>query len=235
MGKIFKNMIPYWKPLILVLLLLFVQAWCDLSLPAYTSDIIDVGIQNQGIKHILPEALTPEEYEKAELLMTDEETASWEESYALNGSVYERNVTGEERLEELDDTFLVPLLMNYQMSAMEESTFKKLMAEQMHTDESALDGMTIEQIGASMGVELKTFEKETQNEDGNTTTVRRWYPAACWKKSSFYQCAGNSTRCSMPWAVRLSNRWAWRTRQAAMRRQAWMWKQFRSLICGKPV
>ena len=95
MGKIFKNMIPYWKPLILVLLLLFVQAWCDLSLPAYTSDIIDVGIQNQGIKHILPEALTPEEYEKAELLMTDEETASWEESYALNGSVYERNVTGE--------------------------------------------------------------------------------------------------------------------------------------------
>ena len=175
--------------------------------------------------------------------MTDEETASWEESYALNGSVYERNVTGEERLEELDDTFLVPLLMNYQMSAMEESTFKKLMAEQMHTDESALDGMTIEQIGASMGVELKTFEKETQNEDGNTTTVTcvdmrdllQAMVSGGWKKTSFYQCAGNSTRCSMPWAVRLSNRWAWRTRQAAMRRQAWMWKQFRSLICGKPV
>ena len=171
MGKIFKNMIPYWKPLILVLLLLFVQAWCDLSLPAYTSDIIDVGIQNQGITHILPEALTQEEYEKAELLMTDDEAAVWEESYTLNGSVYERNVTGEDRLEELDDTFLVPLLMNYQMSAMEEATFKKLMAEQMHTDESALDGMTIEQIGASMGVELKTFEKETQDEDGNTMTV----------------------------------------------------------------
>lgn len=171
MGKIFKNMIPYWKPLILVLLLLFVQAWCDLSLPAYTSDIIDVGIQNQGITHILPEALTPEEFEKAELLMTDEEAASWEESYTLNGSVYERNVDEENRLEELDDMFLVPLLMNYQMSAMEESTFKKLMAEQMHTDESALDGMTIKQIGASMGVELKTFEKETQDEDGNTTTV----------------------------------------------------------------
>ena len=171
MGKIFKNMIPYWKPLILVLLLLFVQAWCDLSLPAYTSDIIDVGIQNQGITHILPEALTQEEYEKAELLMTDDEAAVWEESYTLNGSVYERNVTGEDRLEELDDTFLVPLLMNYQMSAMEEATFKKLMAEQMHTDESALDGMTIEQIGASMGVELNTFEKEMQDEDGNTMTV----------------------------------------------------------------
>ena len=61
-------------------------------------------------------------------------------------------VTGEERLEELDDTFLVPLLMNYQMSAMEESTFKKLMAEQMHTDESALDGMTIEHRVGSLSL-----------------------------------------------------------------------------------
>ena len=217
MGKIFKNMIPYWKPLILVLLLLFVQAWCDLSLPAYTSDIIDVGIQNQGIKHILPEALTPEEYEKAELLMTDEETASWEESYALNGSVYERNVTVEERLEELDDTFLVPLLMNYQMSAMEESTFKKLMAEQMHTDESALDGMTIEQIGASMGVELKTFEKETQNEDGNTTTVtcveardllQAMVSGGMLEKDQLYQCAGTQldARCHGQFACQIDGR-----------------------------
>ena len=92
----------------------------------------------------------------------------------LNGSVCEQECRpGKNGWRKLDDTFLVPLLMNYQMSAMEESTFKKLMAEQMHTDESALDGMTIEQESArSMGVEvLKTFEKETQNEDGNMTTV----------------------------------------------------------------
>ena len=48
MSKIFKNMLPYWKGLIIVVALLVVQAWCDLSLPAYTSDIIDVGIQNKG-------------------------------------------------------------------------------------------------------------------------------------------------------------------------------------------
>ena len=46
MSKIFKNMIPYWKSILVILVLLFVQAWCDLSLPSYTSDIIDVGIQD---------------------------------------------------------------------------------------------------------------------------------------------------------------------------------------------
>ena len=46
MKSIFKNMLPYWKTIVIVIALLFVQAWCDLSLPAYTSDIIDVGIQN---------------------------------------------------------------------------------------------------------------------------------------------------------------------------------------------
>ena len=58
MGKIFKNMLPYRKAVIIIIALLFVQAWCDLSLPSYTSDIIDVGIQNSGVEHIVPEKLT---------------------------------------------------------------------------------------------------------------------------------------------------------------------------------
>ena len=56
MSKIFKNMIPYWKSIVIIIALLFVQAWCDLSLPSYTSDIIDVGIQNYGVEHVVPEA-----------------------------------------------------------------------------------------------------------------------------------------------------------------------------------
>ena len=60
MSKIFKNMIPYWKSIVIIIALLFVQAWCDLALPSYTSDIIDVGIQNNGVEHIVPEALTAE-------------------------------------------------------------------------------------------------------------------------------------------------------------------------------
>ena len=88
MSKIFKNMLPYWKGLIIVVALLVVQAWCDLSLPAYTSDIIDVGIQNKGVEHVLPEAVTEDEFTLAQLFMADEEKESWENSYEKDGDVY---------------------------------------------------------------------------------------------------------------------------------------------------
>lgn len=55
MGKLFKNLKPYWKSVLVIVVLLVVQAFCDLSLPQYTSDIIDTGIQNSGVEHILPE------------------------------------------------------------------------------------------------------------------------------------------------------------------------------------
>jgi ATP-binding cassette, subfamily B, multidrug efflux pump len=56
MGRIFKNLVPYWKSVIMILVLLVLQAFCDLSLPQYTSDIIDVGIQNKGVGHVMPAA-----------------------------------------------------------------------------------------------------------------------------------------------------------------------------------
>ena len=49
MKKIFKNMIPYWKTILVIVAVLVLQAYCDLALPTYTADIIDVGIQNKGI------------------------------------------------------------------------------------------------------------------------------------------------------------------------------------------
>lgn len=171
MGKIFKNMIPYWKTLIIVLMLLFVQAWCDLSLPSYTSDIIDVGIMNQGVEHIVPEAVTADEFELAKLLMTEDEASVWEDCFEADGDIYVRTVTEEERLEELDETLMVPLLMNYQMSAIDEETFRASLAEQTGMDASMLDQMSIEQIGTSMGMELTSFEKETEDEDGNISVV----------------------------------------------------------------
>ena len=48
MKHIFENLKKYWYFVILILALLVVQAYCDLSLPDYTSNIIDVGIVNGG-------------------------------------------------------------------------------------------------------------------------------------------------------------------------------------------
>ena len=171
MSKIFKNLIPYWKSVIMILLLLFVQAWCDLSLPQYTSDIIDVGIQNKGIEHVLPESVTSNEYSLAELFMTTEEKNLWEDSYEKNNETYERKALTKDELEKADDTLALPLALAYQMLAVDKDTFKETMAEQMGTDVSTLKDITVEQIGQQMGIPLTTFEREKEDDDGNTTTV----------------------------------------------------------------
>lgn len=171
MSRIFKNMIPYWRSIFFVILLLLVQAWCDLSLPAYTSDIIDVGIQNSGVEHVIPEAIQAEEFETAKLLMTEDEVKAWEGSFEQKGDVYHRVVNEKEDLDFLDEQMVLPLIMNYQMSSIDEDTFKKSIAEQMGTDASMLQDKSIEEIGASMGMELNTFQKEIKDDDGNTVTV----------------------------------------------------------------
>ena len=67
MKRIFRNMIPYWKTIILIVLMLMVQVWCELSMPQYTLNIIDVGIINSGVEHVIPEQITTEEFEMAKL------------------------------------------------------------------------------------------------------------------------------------------------------------------------
>ena len=59
MTKIFKQLARHWAVCLVVFALLFVQAYCDLSLPDYTSRIVDTGIQQGGIESPLPEIDTP--------------------------------------------------------------------------------------------------------------------------------------------------------------------------------
>ena len=160
MGKIFKNMIPYWKMIICVLVFLVIQAFCDLSLPSYTSDIIDVGIQNKGVEHILPEKITAKEYEKVKLFMNDKEKAKWEACYEkASENVYERVEDDEDKLNKLDDELATAIFISYSMSSIDEDTFKEQMAEQSNQDASAFDNMSIEDIGKMLGVDIQVTEK----------------------------------------------------------------------------
>lgn len=171
MGKIFKHMKPYWMSIVIVIALLFVQAWCDLALPSYTSDIIDVSILKSGVEHVLPEAVTAEEFETAEFIMTDREMEVWEGSYEEVGDVYSLLVTDQALLDSLDEELSVPLIMNYQMSAMEEQAVKELIAAQTGTDAKTLESMSVEDLGQMLGVELKSFEQEKEDDEGNTVDV----------------------------------------------------------------
>lgn len=173
MRKIFKNMIPYWHTIIAILLLLGVQAFCDLALPQYTSDIIDVGVQNSGVEHILPKKITEDEYAMTKSFMTDKEQAAFESVYEEEDGCYELNAS-EERLEELDEELLLPIVMSYKMANMSEGDFKALMSEAMSQNPQtaavaeSIEDMSVDEIGKMMQTELTTFEAE--NEKGEMTT-----------------------------------------------------------------
>lgn len=211
MKKIFKNMIPYWKTILVIVAVLVLQAYCDLALPTYTADIIDVGIQNKGIEYSLPEEITAEEYEDAQLFMTKEEKTLWASSYeATQHETYERSVTDKETLGELDSEFAIPLILNYQMSRMEEAQFKKLLAEQTGGDVSVYEQMSLEQIGQMMGTELKVSEKEVEQQDGSTQTVtcvdiRPMFEAMIksgrWMRMQCFPCGIPCRKWWMPWEI----------------------------------
>ena len=164
-------MLRYWKAVIIIIALLFVQAWCDLSLPAYTSDIIDVGIQNNGVEHVVPEKMTADEFDTAQFIMTDKETNTWKDIYEKKDDLYELKDLSNKELNDIDEELTIPLIMNYQMRAMEVDTFKETIAKQMGKDVSAFADMSVEDIGAMMHVDLKSFKQEKEDDDGNKVKV----------------------------------------------------------------
>lgn len=116
MGKIFRNLAPYWKSVIIILALLAVQAFCDLAMPQYTSDIIDTGIQNGGIAYSVPQSVTQTDFEEAELFMTDEQAALWKKSYDLEeDGIYRLNISKKKDITAVQNELIVPILINYQL------------------------------------------------------------------------------------------------------------------------
>lgn len=160
MGKIFGNFKPYWKSIIIVFILLIGQAYCDLSLPQYTQDIIDTGIQNSGVEHILPEKMTEEDYTRAMLTMTETEISTWEDTYSHEGDIYERKEFKEDELEELDEQFSTALVLNYQLFSVDADTFRTQMAEQSGMDVTLFADMTMDDLVGMMGSEQITVMRD---------------------------------------------------------------------------
>ena len=83
MFKIFKYLKPFVISIVTVFALLVVQAVCDLSLPDYTSNIVNVGIQQGGIENAVPNVIRKSEFDKLVIFMTDREKNTVKESYNL--------------------------------------------------------------------------------------------------------------------------------------------------------
>lgn len=123
MRKLLKHLKPYTATIVVIIGFLIVQATCDLSLPSYTSDIVNVGIQQGGIDEKIPEAVTEEEMERLLLFMSREDSERVLEAYELKtadtgydceGSVYvlkESAAEDKEEVQELSEILGQPMLL----------------------------------------------------------------------------------------------------------------------------
>lgn len=113
MKNLFRTLIPYKMAVLLVLLLMAGQAFCEMNLPQYTQNIIDTGIQNHGIEHVLPEAVTESELKDAEKYMTGGQKSEWESFYTASDGVMKRVDLDEDTLDQYDEEFTMPLARRY--------------------------------------------------------------------------------------------------------------------------
>lgn len=119
MFKVLKYAKQLWYIMLVILALLFVQVYCELTLPGYTSDIVDVGIQNKGVEYPIPEKISEDTFERLTLFLTEEELSVVENAYRKNKDVYEVNLKSleEQEYENLEDSMLVSELMLYLFTA----------------------------------------------------------------------------------------------------------------------
>ncbi len=152
MGKIFQYLGRYKRAVLCIILLLVAQAYCELSLPQYMSDIVDVGIQQGGIAHVSPDEMREETLENIVLFLEKEDEKILRDSYTKqeNGN-YRRNNINQEELEALDEMLGVPLAVMQSMMEnmnLDGKTLQK-MAEQgqitreqiLKLEQQAMEGM----------------------------------------------------------------------------------------------
>lgn len=121
MTKLLKFLKPYAGAVTAIICVLIVQAYCDLSLPAYTSDIVNVGIQQSGIDEKVPEEISEEDLGSLMMLAPSDKQEkiqdAYEESmgdYDYNGKVFSLKDSvkdDKEELENLEELLAKPMLL----------------------------------------------------------------------------------------------------------------------------
>ena len=119
MKNLFKYAASYWKAMIAIVLILVVQAYCDLSLPAYTSDIVNVGIQQGGIEDEVPRQIATEEMEKLLLFVSEDNQQTVLDAYTEDNTSYKKEAyvlkdyvaEDEDTMEDLKDILQIPMMM----------------------------------------------------------------------------------------------------------------------------
>ncbi|MEI3389937.1 MAG: ABC transporter ATP-binding protein [Lachnospiraceae bacterium] len=164
MGKLFKFLKPYTAAVAAIICILVVQAYCDLSLPTYTSDIVNVGIQQGGIDETVPDTISKKDLNHLLLLVPSDRQKTVKnaytesvEKYDYNGTVMELKASVKEdkkKMDRLSEILGKPMLMAAGFDSGSDMTQK--IEEQMRTQMSGIpnvDKMDIYDMLEFMGAE----------------------------------------------------------------------------------
>lgn len=185
MKNLFKYAAEHWKSLLAIIAILFIQAYCDLSLPAYTSDIVNVGIQQGGIEDQVPEAVAADEMEKLLLFVPQGDQQTVLDAYDTDDSTYDAEAyvlkesvaDDEEKMEDLKELLAAPMMLTAgfesgsDMTVEIEEQLKEQLKSQLQ-DQAAgnmpeavdIDSMTVFDIMGMMPDEQREALVETMSE-----------------------------------------------------------------------
>ena len=182
--KLMKYLKGFTLPLIFLVIILGVRVVAELELPTYTSNIVDIGIQQKGIKDAVPNKISEKSLNTLELFMTDDEVKKVKDNYKKEGNFYKLNNIPDDVRKELNDIFKETMTVvlgakkqNTDLTQVEQgiklgAIDKNTLVEQRKKTVSSLGNasdMMLKQAGIS-------FVKEEYNEVGiNTNEIRNSY------------------------------------------------------------
>lgn len=154
--QVIKNLKPYWKSVLIIVLLLIVQAYCDLALPDYTSKLIDTGIQNYGIDHCSPLQIPEKAYTIIKGFMDEDDVMVWEKYYEQSDDgIYRMTDDGKDHIDEIDQACMEPMMMYYYPYTMVDSDEDNQLKQML-----AASGMTLDELPPEMWSQMGTQMKQ---------------------------------------------------------------------------
>ena len=154
--QIIKNLKPYWKSVLIIVLLLIVQTYCDLALPDYTSKLIDTGIQNYGIDHCSPLQIPEKAYTIIKGFMDEDDVTVWEKYYEQSDDgIYRMTDDGKDHIDEIDQACMEPMMMYYYPYTMVDSDEDNQLKQML-----AASGMTLDELPPEMWSQMGTQMKQ---------------------------------------------------------------------------
>lgn len=154
--QIIKNLKPYWRSVLIIVLLLIVQAYCDLALPDYTSKLIDTGIQNYGIDHCSPLQIPEKAYTIIKGFMDEDDVTVWEKYYEQSDDgIYHMTDDGKDHIDEIDQACMEPMMMYYYPYTMVDSDEDNQLKQML-----AASGMTLDELPPEMWSQMGTQMKQ---------------------------------------------------------------------------